>query len=353
MNIRNSDQSSQTDEGYGGLYILSFSGFVIIDNNAPLSSVVFKRNGLTFEFDPPRRLAPPTWRPIPQFNEQSFKQFFPNAPFESPPLMRMAVLPAIDENNKPALQSIWGDEPQKNLPADTYCMFIYGKKHSSLGIEIATEVLENTFQWLRTKTQQWWIGRPTEGITGNMHYYIPLAERRHSKEPPIIQAKNTSPILGTRKVDSVLWHQAVTDASHDKKPDADDVLFSDAMYYYFAGDHRISIIVLCSCFEICRDLILEVRGISKRRLPKSSTDLIAHVTGGFGDLFNRNLEKEDHEAYNFLKSVWIARGNVAHGKTIHWRENNKNIPFSNVGQKTFVEGAHKIHSWLKSLKNIN
>ena len=61
------------------------------------------------------------------------------------------------------------------------------------------------------------------------------------------------------------------------------------------------------------------------------------------------MEEEEIESFRFLRTLWVARGNVAHGKELLWLVNGKKTPFQDVPSAEFFDGASKVTRWLASL----
>ena len=182
-------------------YVFSYSGFVIVEESGSFEEQSLMRLGVKITISPPIRLAPSTWRPIPQVSTENYKDLFPGIPYELP-IMRLAVLPAIGEDGKPALQQYWGDDPthKEDLPKDTFFVRASGSSVDKFGAIAAESVLNELFDWLRVLSRQWWIGRPTEAITGNQHLVVPLHDHTTIKDHPVVMGRGTTPSLGTLKV---------------------------------------------------------------------------------------------------------------------------------------------------------
>lgn len=334
----------------GGVFLFGYSGFILTESIQDFALQTFLRDGLKIEIEPPKRLAAPTWRPIPQLTKDNLPRLFPSAP-PSDELLRLAAIPSLDEAGEPSLQLHWGDGPEnwKDLPQDTIAAFVYGEKAIDSGGGTTERLLEELFGWLRVQTLQWWIGRSTEGITGNHHLILPMVREREVRDFPIPYAKQTSPTHGAKRVTPEIWAAASELVRSRKRPNASDVLILDATYFYYSGNVRIAIIVLASSFEMGRDEALDRVGISKKKLKASDTDILKHLSLDFAELVRRNLAKENPEAFEFLKSLWIARGHVAHGKELVWRVGGKPADFSKLKAEEFFRQAETISAWLKSI----
>lgn len=334
----------------GSIFIFGFSGFILLDRSKPFRIESLKRDGFTIEIEPPLRVAPPTWRPIPQLDDASLRRIIPNAPIGLP-MLRVAVLPDIGSGGEASLKAIWSDEQAEyaNLPADTIAVVVYGPDVSNGGDKVAEKVVAQIFEWLRSSTRQWWIGRPTEAITGNLHTVLPLDGPRQCSGFPEGRARQTSPSEGALRVDASTWSSAIAKVRENKTPTSRQLLLADAVYYYFIRDYRATMIMLCGGYELARDDVLERNSVAKTRLKSSATDLIKHVSLDFGDIFSRSLKVEEPELFAFLKSLWIARGHLAHGKPMMWVEDGKQVEFSALAREHFVAKSERVFDWFDSI----
>lgn len=330
----------------GTIYIESFSGFVLISEEA-FKTVHLRRSNFDLTFYSPLRLANPTWRPIPQLTDENLQTVFPGAPKQ--PVLRMAVLPTLGDDGLPALMPVWGEDGARTkLHADTFPIMVAGKGHSERGAHVAHNALRDTFVWLRILTKQWWIGRPTEAITGNLHFIVPMSTGGRVTDKPYPFGSQVSPNIGTQRVTFELWESVLKRVARAEKPKIADILLSDASYFYFAKEYLTALILACSMAEIERDRIVETNTLSKQDLRAAPTDLLKHLSSGLDGCIGRDLKREDPDSYEFLKACWIARGNVAHGKPLLWVLNGKKNNFDDL-KGEFSTGLNKLLTWLRTV----
>ena len=132
-------------------------------------------------------------------------------------------------------------------------------------------------------------------------------------------------------------------------PNTEDILASDVSYYFSAREYRTEIILTCCLFEVLRDNLLERKHLSRRSLNTSETDLLKHLSVGFEAAFSRNLRGERSDLFEFLRSCWIARGHVAHGQPLMWREAGKAVDFEKYPTDQFTQKVEGIASWIRSV----
>ncbi|HET9638681.1 MAG TPA: hypothetical protein VFP12_05705 [Allosphingosinicella sp.] len=296
------------------MLVFSYSGFMLSEAQ-PIEAFICKKDGLELTVFPPQRVASATWRPIPQFDDQNIQKVFPGAP--KLPLHRLAIYPAIGDDGSPTLKQVWGDDIDVTEYKDTFPIVVVGEGFDGPGQGIAEAFLQRVFAWLRVWTFQWWIGRPSEALNGNMHFATPVIKKGDHiqlESSPYVHGRGVAPQAGTRKVTRSLWKQACVNARDNLDPDIALSVEQDVHYYYGFGQQSTTIILVCSLFEILRDRALERHGVNLSELNTGSTDLLKHLSVGFGHVFEKDLSKELPVHFNFVKSCWIARGHAAHGK---------------------------------------
>jgi hypothetical protein len=131
------------------------------------------------------------------------------------------------------------------------------------------------------------------------------------------QTTADSPI---RPVDASIWKDAIERVACNVPVDVDELLFLDAQHSYDTRDMLSAMVRLCASWEMKRDSIIAREGISKRTTKLNGTNLPMHLSVGFRDLLNRNMETEELLTFRFLESYWKTRQSVAHGKLLVWRE---------------------------------
>lgn len=332
------------------VYIFSYSGFILFENLDIKNGRRINRGGMSFDVQPLARIAPANWRPIPQFDDQSLARLFPGAP-QKMSVLAMSVLPSLDANGQPALQAYWSkDQPTDDLPRDTVMVVARGIDHATKGETQAAEIVSEIFLWLRHLTRQWWIGRPSEALTGNLHTVIGLKAGDVINGWPTGRSRQVSPNEGTKRVDEDVWTTAILNVVAGKSPERIDNLKSDANYYFFIREYQTAIIVLCSIFEIMIAEIIRSKNLKKHDLQVGGVDLLGQVTKGFEKAVGRNLQKERPSSYDFVKSCWIARGKVAHGKPLVWFVKGKKLPVTDLSATKFSDEIDHVIEWLRSIK---
>lgn len=335
------------EEMKGTAYILSYSGFLTVEEDKIFERLSGMFDGFEVVLESPLRISKPTWRPIPQFDDESLRAIIPATP-PGVSALRISAHPMFRSGDI-GFNMYWGDDKSHyaSLPKDTFVVHVYGKDHDRLGSIIAQELVSRVLKWLSILSQQWWIGRSSEALTGNLHLALPMIDYGHIQGAPVPHVKQTTASRRTCVISPEMWAEAFEKSIKRIEPDIGDVLLVDAQYSFFSGNILLLFISVCSSFELMRDDVL-----SRRRTVDSSfksSDLLVHMSKGFEKLIGRNLEKEQPEKFAFVKACWVARGHVAHGKNLYWNYNGKSTNFSQVDVGWFFEEVRAVQAWLRSL----
>lgn len=322
----------------GALHFFSFSGGVLCDPE--LFDHSFEFEGHVFSFLAPIRLGDGAWRPIPTFTKSRFVEIYPTAD-KVHDLFRLSANPLITDEGKPAILLNTGGEYAPTLPRDTFPVMIAGSNWSAYSPH-AEACISLALEWVRTTTKQWWAGRSSESLTGNLHVLFEL-QNGSLYASPIPTCRQTSPFSGTQRLSALQWQEIIGFVHKGERPSPRHSFLADAVYFYLLKDFRVSLITLATAFESARDILSD-----KRNLRFNGSDLIRHVSREMDRQTGRSLERDDGDAFEFLKRVWIARGHLAHGKAMKWDADEQ---FGDAIAEHFFATANRVLAWFDDVAN--
>ena len=334
------------------LFFSSYSGGFLISE--PLPTLVAEINGYTVEISPPVRLGQASHRPTPQFRLENVEKFFNFETFPPQFPLQVATFPTLNKNGQASFDLWFGPtedvkEKGPQLPADTLVITIFGKD-SQNQFELAYKYfVEPLLLWLRTYTDQWWLGRSVEGVTKPLHFVVPLDANNSMQGSPTPVIQFTAASEKMLPITAKMWTDAADAGLGRKLPDAHATLESDAKYMLASSEFRSAIILACCSIEANRDRILANHDIRVSRLGGSGTDLLKHLSTGFEKKFDRNLKTENEPLYEKLRALWLARGAAAHGKDIFWRESDVEVPIENKTFGEITSALHQLNEWVATI----
>jgi hypothetical protein len=249
-------------------------------------------------------------------------------PFRSRPDTELAIenVPLTNVPRRPNTTSpdfVWGSAPT----------ITFGREHSlrrteSLRVdcpkdspyEFAANVADIVIGLIRWCTKQWWIKRGREHPRTHIRHWF-HANELGERLAGVGTFRFFYGRMGfERPLDSQSW-SAVADALNrgETIPLSWDI-FLDAIYFHSIDDLRRSILEVAISNEV---LLAEVLNgwMSQRRLVKAQVkralygnDYMEHLKR-VGAFWMRSFEDECPNEFRWIKAAWIARGNVAHGKS--------------------------------------
>jgi hypothetical protein len=236
----------------GTLYVASFSGFVLA-NSKDLQDISLELDGCSVLIMKPVRIAPATWRPIPPLDMAGLEKIAPGAPELN--FHRMVSLPKTNEDGSPGVHLVWGDEIDVSDYVDTFKIHLIdrlGRDDDAQG-EIVEGIQRRILAWLRVIAYQWWAGRSIEQMNGNTHMSIGSSIHGESLSltGPIKFISRAGIVdFPFKNVDQAIWSEACLKAGSGHLPSETDMLTSEAIYQAFTKNFGLSVIMMCSVFEI-------------------------------------------------------------------------------------------------------
>jgi hypothetical protein len=345
MQIEQSIRISPREGMAKTIYYYSYSGALVIAERLP--TLWGHLNDAQFEIGL-ARLGHSSFRASPQFTNRTFEAFFGGAP-AFPVQVASFAAPATPTG---ATINYWfgpTEEAQPGgavLPADTLIVTVYGPESGNVGELIETRVLQPFLEWLRALTDQWWIGRSYERISGPLHFIAPVDEANRVVGQPTPVASMTTAGSRMLAVTADIWSEAARRAVA-ADPSAERGLATDAKYMFVSKEFRSGCILACCAFEAARDGLLSRARIKLHAL--GGYDLRKHLTNGFQKVFERNIATERPDLAELLSAFWLARHNAAHGKKIEWRLRSGPKPIESVSNAEFTGGIDDILAWIDTI----
>jgi hypothetical protein len=332
-------------------FFFSYSGGLLVDGD--LGVIGAELSGYQIEIAPPCRIGSPSFRPNPQFTFDNFLRFFQ---VELPPSypLQAATFPGVSTPSGATASCWFGPSAVvpaggPDLPPDTFVVTRWGPNSPNEGENIERYILAPLLEWLRVLTHQWWIGRSIEGVSGPLHFIAPINAKGEVVGSPSPVARFTSAGPHMVPLTQDIWRRGAELALGGATPSASRKLEADANFMLASREFRSGVILASSSIESTRDEALEAGGVKFAKMGTSSTDLLKHLSVGFGRVFLRDLAQEDPALFEILSAFWRARGEAAHGKSVRWRTRQSDVPIEEVEFGTLSDGLSSIRSWIEDV----
>jgi hypothetical protein len=210
-------------------------------------------------------------------------------------------------------------------------------------------------RWLRHVSGQPWIGDVDHHHLSEMQRLFAIDTSGAAKE----QAGGHAKAVINPRVSLVrdqMWQSAFIYASLYEPP-IHSSLFFDALNVAATGDYPRAIMNLAMSLEACRDFTFGrlhstvPSGDEGLRLatPFEGTDFLKHISKNAGEVFGRNFQVDESQHWEGLRTLYVTRHHVAHGRPAMFRESGKWV---HVDLKRFEQmelAARAVLRWMGDL----
>ncbi len=323
-------------------FLFSYPFWIYVDTSSPLPIIEIELEGHFLRIYPPFRSAPANFISMPFINLQNVPavskaeiQFDPN-------IKDLAAIPLLAQadGDTPLLITAlteWVDPPIK-FPMDSLRVDIIGDRE-----DMAEVISAELMQQLRWKSCQWWIGRASDVSSGHIRNEFKVS--REGKQLGVLEpiARGRTVTKDEVAIDVPIWQSAIANIRDGVEVPLYDLLLLDARYFSAANDIRRSVLDSATACELAKNMTFE-----RLNLTKNGTDLLKHLGDVLDGHINRSYERESAANYATIKDLWIARGNIAHGK-IEYRYSGITVRIDTNRASEFVQAAEDCVRWLNKL----
>jgi hypothetical protein len=133
------------------------------------------------------------------------------------------------------------------------------------------------------------------------------------------------------------------------------LILLDAYYFAATGEYRRSVIDAATACEQAKDNLFERKWRErssesfKRGRVLTGYDLPDHLSTDVKRMTQRSYDVEYPKQFSVIKSLWSARGNIAHGGTLTYRTGETNTEVTRPEATCFGAAARHCVAWLESL----
>jgi hypothetical protein len=185
--------------------------------------------------------------------------------------------------------------------------------------EVAANVADSIIGLIRCFTGQWWIKRGRQHSRTHIRHWFNANEVGERLGGIGVFAFLYGKMGCERPLDSIVWHDVIDAFAHGHRISLSLDIFLDSIFFHSADDLRRSVLELGISNEVLLAETLS-KWVSKARITQSQSerllrgsDFLNHL-GNLEALCKRSFAKDNPSAFAWIKSTWIGRGHVAHGK---------------------------------------
>jgi hypothetical protein len=81
----------------------------------------------------------------------------------------------------------------------------------------------------------------------------------------------------------------------------------------------------------------------------SGDDLRKHLSTGLDSFVSRSYQRENPSQFETIDDLWLARGNIAHGKRSEYYRNGQRIRVELDKARDFITAAEHCIRWLEDI----
>lgn len=329
----------------GVSHLFTYPYWIFVDTTISLPITEISLEDNLVRIYPPFRSGKANFLPMPFINPRNIPSIHPITVLIDPRTKDLAVIPRFDRQPDGTFSltfyssNDWGTPPIK-FPMDSIRVDVLGDKEDSY---LVYDVVEKLLKQLRWRSNQWWIGRSSDVLSGHKRNSFDISEKGEplSVLQGIVRARTLSDF--EKAIDVPIWQSAIADIQNANEAPLYDVLLLDARYFAAANDIRRSLLDSATACELAKNMTFE-----RLNLPKDGTDLIKHISEKLEEKINRSYKTEEPDNFKIIKDLWVARGNIAHGK-IEYRYEGQPVVIDKERCFKFAEAAENCVRWLEKL----
>ncbi len=188
-----------------------------------------------------------------------------------------------------------------------------------LPYEFAEDVAETVIDLIRAHTSQWWMKRGRDNPRTHIRHWFEANELGERLGNIGTFAFFYGKLGFEQPINPDIWSAILADTVNEKTIALSTDTFLDGVYFHAADDLRRCLLELAISNEV---LLVETldKWIDRGRIDRAKVkqvlagnDYLLHLSRA-GKLHNRSFETERPIEFEWIKGIWIARGNLAHGK---------------------------------------
>lgn len=347
-------------------YIFSFPFWIYVNTRHAPSINMVNFEGVQIRLYPPFKTSAANWIPMPKIDKEKIPFLRNRRPKEISNHFSISIapMPLLDGPGADkmgvvvALEEEWpsGKKPV-NFPMDALRIDIISKEDREDFGEIAERFVKLLMAQLRVISKQWWIFRSIDSLLGWTRLYVDVDKFGTPTDVPIGTIKIRTPNGSERAISISIWNLAVERVEKNIQPPLYEVLMMDAEFHLATYEIRQFILSASTACEQFKEIVIESIWIKENPGKKyrrgkvlNSYDICRHIDVDLKNICDKSFKVEDEESFSYIKKLWDARGNVAHGEMPYFNSDGQRIEVDEEIAKNMISAARKLVNWLSRLK---
>lgn len=295
---------------------------------------------------PPFRSGPANFITMPHLDPGQIPSLSGKKPRKRIQLRHAVAIPTLVHSTQTepgllvTLSVNWGKRPQI-FPMDSLRVDVFGT------CENLETVIEQLLQLLRWRSRQWWITRSVAPLEGFLRGELPVLRDGTLVGLQGSERGKMRTVTGNElPIDKHLWTGVIEDFRRGLEPPIYDILLLDARYFASTGESRQSVLDSASAIEQARDITIEdlwplhgdQRKFHRDKVLKGDK-LYNHLDRDLNNYIGRSYKSEHPSQFEKIKTLWIARHNIAHGGSGKYRRGGRTVQIDDKGALEFAQAA--------------
>lgn len=210
---------------------------------------------------------------------------------------------------------------------------------------------------LRLQSGQSWIGEYEPHCEADLKHSFAVDQEGLAVGAPYTYGKAMTASHYMRPVTPELCERAFLLALTNTEPPSYWMAFHDAGVEWGYGKYPEVVLQLVLALEMARDTIFSFFAPTRERpgvgfildKPFEGTDLLAHLGKRLEKFCNRSLEREVPQLWEVVRSLYVVRHHVAHGKPAAYRVGREWRSVGEAEVRLWMPGVYQVLMWMGSL----
>ena len=185
---------------------------------------------------------------------------------------------------------------------------------------IAEQVVNTLLDIIRSMTCQWWIHRSIDPLVGYCRGGTNINGETNVISNDSFGALHLNNVFGFEKnISQDIWKHAIARLAKNAKPHSSEKLWLDSAWSAKSGELVLTPIYLCIALEQAVEFtfynVWQKKNKSKFKRSKvfKNKSLPDNLDMDSLSFFGRSFKKEYPKEHEYIRNMWVVRGNVAHG----------------------------------------
>jgi hypothetical protein len=221
----------------------------------------------------------------------------------------------------------------------------------------AYEFLPLFARWMRFLTRQPWVGNFEFHTDFLAKYEFAIDGSGYAVDSIFARARATTPMAQARPLNAQLYREAFESALAGKLTPSYWEQWLDAALFVGMDRPRDAALGFALALELARDVIFPRFAATKMRAnigpvlasPFDDTDLLKHLSSALDATIGRSLERELPAVFGKIRTLYIVRHKIAHGKSAAEITAATGEPIGEDRLREWNDAAYTALMWMEKL----